>query len=196
MKFTRRRIDSVVTRASIIAALLFLAACVGTGSLPMLYSEYHRGEDFTGYKRFAWLESQSAGQRATQPEEHILHDLIQRALGDGLIGQGYLVDLDESPDFLVTFHCRTRETLVTEVIDSEWYWDEEMSGEGSDAPRRELITISEGSIVVDFVEPETLRRTWRAVVQGRIPEDIEPEALDELIARSIDQILVEFPPPR
>ncbi len=173
---------------------LFVWTACTAGRLPVEYSEYRETENFDNYRYFAVLEAGSESQQRTQPEEHELHQLIQRALLEELGRQGYTLASRESPDFLVAFHCRTREELHTSFVDQAWYFEGDDVIAKPITPRRVVSTIRRGSVVVDFLSPDR-RRTWRGVARGSISPDATRDDLERIVARSIREILAEFPPP-
>ncbi len=94
----------------------------------------------------------------------------------------------------MTYYCRVAEQLKPVVIDRVLDdpggdWEERVT------PRIELHSFEEGSIVVDFVNARTGMRTWRGFAQGVVSPNATPEELDEIVDRSVRQILGEFPPP-
>jgi hypothetical protein len=93
-------------------------------------------------------------------------------------------------------HCKITEQLKADVIDRVWYRTGE-EGNSEEVPRRiELSTFDEGSIVIDFANPSGARWVWRGVARGRISPDATPEQLEQIVDRSVRDILDEFPPAR
>lgn len=168
-------------------------ACASPGSIPVVRSEYMGDEDFGAYHRYAWLPRSDEDSRRTQPEEHRLHDRIREAIDRVLTSKGFVRGGREDADFLVTYHCKVSEELSAEVMDRVipdpgGNWEQRVT------PQVKLTRFEQGSIVIDFVNAQTDRRTWRGVARGRLAPDALPDELDRIVDRSVREILDEFPP--
>jgi hypothetical protein len=170
--------------------------CATAEHIHMVESEYWKDENFTDYKSYAWIPSDAHRHAETQAEDHRLHDLIREAIDARLAERGFVRTHAPDADFLVTYHCKISKALRADLIDHTWYTTGE-EGNWEAAPRRVgLSTFDAGSIVIDFARPDGARWVWRGVARGRVSPDATPEQLKEIVERSVDEILDEFPPPR
>ena len=177
----------------LLAVGLAAIGCSSPGSIDLIQSEIRSGEDFSGYRRYAWMPA-SETRSGTQPEDHRLHDVIHDAVEEVLRQRGFVAVPGAGADFLVTYHCKVKEELQVEVIDRVWYDDPE-GGEWTGVPRRiERSSFERGSIVIDLVSPRDGRRVWRGVARGRLSPDATPDQLRQIVDRSVREILDAFPP--
>lgn len=176
-------------------ALLTWGCTQGAGRIPVVRSEYWRGEDFAAYQRYAWLPSDAHRRQSTQLEDHRMHDLVREAVDEQLSAKGFVLGSPKDADFLVTYHCKIKERIQTAVIDRVWYGVGDEADSIEVTPRVEYSSFDEGSIVIDFVRAANGKRVWRGVARGSVSLDATPDELEGVVDRSVREILNEFPPP-
>ena len=108
-------------RVTLLVALASLAGCASGGSIPVVRSEYWKGENLAALESYAWLPTDEYRRERTQAEDHRLHDLIRGAIDERLGARGFLRTEASEADFLVTYHCKVAEKLEVRVIDRVWY---------------------------------------------------------------------------
>jgi hypothetical protein len=177
-----------------VAVVALEFACASAGHIPAVQSEYWKDENFAAYERYAWLPSDAHLRERTQAEDHRLHDLIREAIDERLTGMGFVRSRASDADFLVTYHCRISEQIQVDLIDRVWYGSGDSEEWEEVTPRMELSPFDEGSIVIDFAKPASGKRVWRGVARGRVSLGATPEQYEEIVDRSVREILNEFPP--
>ena len=185
-------------RAVVFAGLAFGVGCSTAGSIGVVQSEYWKNEDFSSYKRYAWLPSDPQQRSATQPEEHRLHQLIRDALDKQLIARGFIKTNGGDEDFLVTFHCKVAKVVESRVINRVWYQEVDDSPYFEEVTPRVELSMSEferGSIVIDFATPGRPKGGWRGIGRGGVPPAAPSAGLGEIVDEAVSEILDEFPPP-
>ncbi len=187
----------MMLRPGVLAALMVVAwGCASPGNIPLVQSEYWKGESFAAYERYTWALGDGRGREQTQVEDHRLHELIRAAVDEGLTARGYTLGPPAEADFLVTYHCRIAEQVQVDVIDRVWYGSDDGADWEEVTPRVELSSFDEGSIVIDIIDAATGRRVWRGVARGRVTLDAAPDQYQAIVDRSVRQILDAFPPPK
>jgi hypothetical protein len=54
----------------------------------------------------------------------------------------------------------------------------------------------EGTIILDFVDPETMNVIWHGAAKSNVDDTMKPEQRDKLIKEAVQKILKNFPPPK
>ena len=123
----------------------------GCGNL-QVRSEVAPEANLARYHSFAWAPIDGAADQPTS----IIDQRIRRALAPELAKRG-LRENTGSPDFLIAYHIlRERKTGV-----SDW-------GNGLQGWSPEVSTYTDGTLIVDFIDPHTNAVFWRGSVQHAI----------------------------
>jgi hypothetical protein len=138
-------------------------------------SEVAPEANLTRYRSYAWAPIESGADRPIS----ILDQRVRRALAPQLAKRG-LYEASESPDFLIAYHMlRERKTAV-----SDW-------GNGLQGWTPEVATYTDGTFIVDFIDPHTNTIFWR----GTARHAIEPHG-DVDVARlekAANQLAAKYP---
>jgi len=140
---------------------LLLAACANLH----VRSELAPEVDPSRYHTFAWAPLDGAGEQPTT----IIDQRIRAALAPALEQKGFRENHD-SPDFLVSYHVlHERKTGV-----SDW-------GNGLSGWTPEVVTYTEGTLIVDFIDPSTNAVFWRGSAHNAIepPGQIDEQRLQK-----------------
>jgi hypothetical protein len=129
---------------------LVLAGCANL----QVRSEVAPEADLSRFHSYAWAPIDGAGDHPVS----IIDQRVRRALAPALAKRG-LYETNESPDFLVAYHIlRERKTGV-----SDW-------GNGLQGWSPEVTTYTDGTLIVDFIDPRSNTVFWR----GSARHAIEP----------------------
>lgn len=173
-----------------LALLVSLAAC-STTSLESV-SDFDRDFDFTDVKRFAILPIDR-----TSAAETLISDMqvsrINEALAAELSGRGYkIVDERSEADLYLSWHLVTREkTDIRSYNASSAYNCWRCGPPVSDVSVRQY---TEGTFIVDLIDPSRNRSVWRSTIQSRLNKQPSPEQAAENRATAAKAIFVPFPP--
>lgn len=173
-----------------LALLVSLAAC-STTSLESV-SDFDREFDFTKVKRFAILPIDR-----TSAAETLISDMqvsrINEALAAELSDRGYeIVDERSDADLYLSWHLVTREkTDIRSYNASSVYNCWRCGPPVSDVSVRQH---TEGTFIVDLIDPSRNRSVWRSTIQSRLNKQPSPEQAAENRATAAKAIFVPFPP--
>lgn len=121
---------------------------------------------------------------------------IKEALTKELSRRGYQVVQDNAQaDMLMTWHLVTQERTDVRTYNS-------MSARYTTcwrcAPAAttdvRVTQYTQGTLIVDLIDPARLQSVWRSIVQSRLREQNDPQAAAELRAEAAAAIFADFPP--
>ena len=144
-------------------------------------SDYDEEVDFSQYTTFGWIEK--SGDDDTS--QSLLDKRINTAIETAFIEKGYKKTTNGVPDFLVDFV-----TSVNEKIDLP---PRRLgTGEGMGRGRNQAIqTYTEGTLIVDIIDPELEQVIWRGWAISVVDEYDESE---ETVRSFVESLLKQFPP--
>ncbi len=186
----------------IAAAALLLGACASGPPKPDV--DYKADHDFSQVRSFAFLED-SGTVRGDNPLQlsDIQKDRIDTAIRYALGQKGFtLVDDPAAADMLLSWHLVTQFKTDVQTRDSgfgmAWYrgynrysmydcWS-------CIGPRTDVVSrnYTEGTFIVDLIDPGMKRSVWRGVVQSRLSgKQMQDQTLYNEAAKAI---FAAFPP--
>jgi hypothetical protein len=185
------------------AALLLI---VGSCSSTRFIVDHDTRHDFSGYSSYAWFKLAPPPDRARPPsnENTILTRRIRWAVDGELAGRGLeKTELGEA-DFLVSYMLVLRARMVMYHTGwsvpmggrgrwgwGGWGWGGWGWGAGWGGGRSSLETFTEGTIVVDVLDPDTRTLVWRGVIERAFRK---PNPDDEKIRKLVARVMQDFPP--
>jgi hypothetical protein len=181
----------VIFRAA--AVLSFLLAMVGCATTPLeALSDYDSDFDFSGVTRVAILPIDR-----TSAAEKLISDMqvsrIEEALTTELTTRGYTVVQERSEaDLYLSWHLVTREkTDIRSYNAASAYNCWRCGPPVSDVSVRQY---TEGTFIVDLIDPQRNRSVWRSTIQSRLKA--QPSADESARNRAIaaKAVLAPFPP--
>ena len=175
-----------VTLGSMLA--LALTAC----SSVSVKQDWDPNAHFAGLKTWAWQSSTPSVTGNARLDDPLLHGRIQSALTNALTAKGYTKAVSGKPDFYVAYHIAIQQKLDAQTIYTGygpyrgWY--------GVGGAQTVVDTYDVGTLLIDFISPETDNVIWRGSAQSRIQELKTPEQRQERIQDAVDRVLAQFPP--
>jgi hypothetical protein len=122
----------------------------------------------------------------------ISNSIANKALRDRIslafIERGYLIN-ERTPDFAVAFYASAREKLDVSVWDYGYPFDPRWRGRPQ--PVQTVTEYTEGSVVVDVIDPATRELLWRGVGQARLSNDMSENV--QLLAKAAAAVVARFP---
>lgn len=109
---------------------------------------------------------------------------IKDALEDALHANFYQQAASGTPDFLIAYHVTTKDVTGTRVL-----------RRAPLGPRANIVTENyvQGTLVVDFIDPETKKLVWRGVASGIVGrETVDPKLAEEKIKAATRMLLNQF----
>ena len=143
-------------------------------------TDYDRNYDFGRLKTFAFKDQR---RPAADP---LVADRIRDALRSQLEARGFRYQPDGQPDFLVAFYARAKEKVEVEDVGygfpHRWRW-----GFGPTIWTRNYV---EGSMIVDFIDPQTNQLIWRGIATDTLHTG--PKKSEEQINKGADELVKRF----
>jgi Domain of unknown function (DUF4136) len=177
-------------RTIAVAAVLSLAAAAC--STVSVATDWDRDADFSRLVTFAWMD-RAKGEPDPFGGDTLVGKRVVAAVERELAADGRR-RADGPPDFLVDLHTFTREYVEMWTFPSYggygwagcgYHW----GGWGHD--RVMFTPVTEGTLVLDFVDPATKDILWRGVARSILDSSSgSPERVDEAVRK----LLLEFPP--
>jgi hypothetical protein len=162
--------------------LVSIAALAGCSSISVK-TDYDHEVDFGKYKTFKWMPHSEKGGRGTVHENSLLDKRIKQAVERELTAKGYELIEAGRPDVLLAYHVGVRERV--DVSETRYgYWRGRHG-------RAYVDRYKEGTLIVDFVDPEIKQLVWRGAATGVISSMEEKE---ERINKSVAKIFEKYPP--
>lgn len=169
-----------ILRALLLTGLM-LSAGIACGQT--VRSSYDKDYNLSRLKTYDYKaqERDAADPLATST---LADQQIKDALEDALHANFYQQASSGAPDFLVAYHVTTKDVTGTRVI-----------RRGLPGPRATLLTENyvQGTLVVDFIDPQTRKLVWRGVASGLVGrETVDPQVAEEKIKAAARLLLNQF----
>lgn len=172
-------------------SLLFLLIAVASCSTVYdVQFDYNTKTDFANLKTYNWLPV---------PEKADIDSLdamrVQKAVNAEMQAKGLRLT-SGIPDFLIAEHLGKKDKVSVRDWGYNYgpyagYWG------GYRGPMGGVSTFQyeEGSLILDFVDPQTKQLIWRGSAKAEVDDVRTPEKREALINEAVQKILKNFPPP-
>lgn len=119
------------------------------------------------YHTYDWASTPGEQQGLGEQE-------VRAALQRELAQKGMTPATTAPPDFLVAYHERKQQQL--DVTPGYGYWD-----------YPSVQTYTEGTLIVDFIDPRTNKVFWRGTASGALvhPDNPDPKKIDTAVAKLV-----------
>jgi hypothetical protein len=204
----------IIQIVGVLVATLLLNACATKTEIETSYSKATKFEDFKYYRwhKSAGIPIKDDSADAEQIDA-IIDDNIRFMVEKQLASKG-LTRRDEGVvDFLVNYHLTAKEQADVDthkVYDGysqsfstyngigyagQYYGGVVMTMNAVPVEEQEVTRYRKGTMILDFVEPDTNKLIWRASAQKELSdEQLSSADRDKLIDKTINKILAKFPP--
>lgn len=179
--------------SKISAALAIFLALVGCATTTLeAVSDYDRNFDFSPAQRFFILPI----DRTTAAEKLISDMQVERideALAAEIERRGYgLAKTKEDADLYISWHLVTRErTDIRSYNASSAYQCWRCGPPVSDVSVKQY---TEGTFIVDLIDPLRNRSVWRSRIESRLKTDLDAQQSADLRTRAAKAVLAPYPP--
>jgi len=173
---------------AVCVGLLALAAC----STVEVNSDWDPGARLDGLHTWAWQSQTPTVTGNARLDDPLVHERIQGAVEKSLAAKGFSKSLSGKPDFWVAYHIALQQKLDAHTIYTGygpyrgWY--------GVGGAQTVVDTYDVGTLLIDFISPDSNNVIWRGSGQSRIQELKTPEERQARIQDAVDRILRQFPP--
>lgn len=160
---------------------LFVAALVafGAGCGATVHSTVAPNANLGQYKTYAF---RTPRYREGAPETPAEQEL-RAALRNDLAGKGLVeASAGQPPDFLIAYHVERQQKLDVQSVGYGYGW-------GWGGGPVSVTTYTEGTLIVDFIDPRTNSAFWRATASDVINHPASPDLgkVDKAVAKLVDQ---------
>lgn len=160
------------TRLYALAAIVALGLGLGCGA--SVHSSVAPNANLGQYHTYAFATPRYRANRPETPAEQDLREALRSSLAQkGLVE----APAGAAPDFLVAYHVKTRQQMDAATLGYGWYGP------------ADVYTYTEGTLIVDFVDPRTNAAFWRGTASDVVnhPEAPDVARLDKAVAKLINQ---------
>ncbi len=175
-------------------AALLLGACASTD----VQTDYDPETDFSRYQRYHWLEETSGADPQVGP---LIAERAREALTLQLERNLYRrAAPGDKPDFLIRYYvsegAQTSESRGRGSIGLGSASGNVGLGVGIGFPLGGTRVTRQLQIIVDILDGDTRKLSWRGVRQFDLDGKAKPEAIAAKVNESVNKIWAEFPPKR
>jgi len=147
-------------------------------------TDYDRSFDFGRLKTFKFKDQRRPDGTLLQ-QNSLVDNRIRAALTRELEARGFRYQPDGEPDFVIAYYARERERAEVEPVGYgmpyRWRW-----GWG---PRVWTRYYTQGSVIVDFIEPASNQLIWR----GRVTDTVNGlDQSDKQISKGAKELVKRF----
>jgi hypothetical protein len=142
-------------------------------------TDYDPELDFSNFKSFDFLNQVSASGSDAMSISPFLFHRASQAIEAALASRGFTKNI-ENPDFNIAMHAGADRRVN---VNSYGYWG---------GPGANLSEYTEGTLIIDIIDPITNQLAWRGSASGVI--DDPGRANQEDINTAVFNILEKFPP--
>jgi uncharacterized protein DUF4136 len=170
-----------------------IALCVATAcSTVQVNQDWDPKAHFGGIHAWAWQSETPTLTGNARLDDPLVHQRIQSAIASALAAKGITQATSGKPDVFVAYHIALQQKLDAHTIYTGYGPYRGYYGVGG----AETIVDSYdlGTLLIDFVSPESNTVIWRGSGQSRIQELKTPEERQARIQDAVDRILGQFPP--
>lgn len=188
---------------------LTLVFAVAGCSMIEVSTDYDASIDFERLATYDWLPEPHKPTGDPRIDNPLLEKRIRTAVESQLAAKGYEKAGAGRADFLVGYHAAIDRRLSVQSMNtyygyrSGWGWDDYRYGDGwgyhrawKSEPMFRTYTryYDEGSLILDFVTPQTRELIWRGAAKAEVDEADSPRTKREQINEAVRRILEQFPP--
>jgi hypothetical protein len=162
-----------MTPHSIVRSLVLVVAAAACSSITT-NSRTAPNADLGRYHSYGWYNAPQSPQTVADQD-------IQAALASSLARKG-IFHSPSNPDFLIAYHTYMQQNV--EVNGWGWGWGYDY-GWGGPA----YYSYTEGTIVVDFIDPQSNKVFWRGTASSVIddPNNVSQSKVNKAVAKLVNQ---------
>ena len=167
----------------IFLALFFMGFIISCSSIYDVKYDYDRQINFSALKTFDWMQApQRTGTNS------LVVQRIKNAVNAELETKGLTIT-SNNPDFLIAeYHGKKDKVQI-----SDWGYGRSHRY-GYSPVGVSAYEFEEGSLILDFVDPESKKLIWRGSAKAQIDSVDTPEKKEKLINEAVKEILEKYPP--
>jgi len=168
---------------------LLLAACETT---PAVSVDYNPQYAFAGKTRFAVVRPANGA---------VVNDLLAQrlttAIESALTARGYSLVPAAQADMLVSFFVTSQNKADVSTYNTGFAyrrcWDP-LRCAGWASPQVDVRYYTEGTLLIDFIDPASKTLEWRGSTSKRLPSKPSPADRDRIAKEVVEAIIAQYPP--
>ena len=174
----------------VLIACLSVVLVMGCSSVSVT-TDYDHDLNFTTLKTFQWMsvskDALTPNASANMLQNSLVDNRFRGAVKTQLEAKG-LTEASANPDFFIMYHTGTQEKVdVTNYGYGYGRWGG--YGGGTDVHQ-----YTQGTLILDFVNPATKQLIWRSVATGALADRPDPATIEQKINGIVQEMLAKFPP--
>jgi hypothetical protein len=172
-------------RPRLIVVLALVVALSGCASSLRMSIDHDAEVDFSQLTSFDWHSE------ATNWPNSFFDSTLRAAVNEELAAGGFVQNSD-NPDLFVIAHTSLNEVVSGQTIvhmNHGWGWYRGWGSMGTTSVQ--VHTVTEGTLILDFVDASTNQLVWRGIVEKAIQD---PRATRDVLRPIIQSLLSDFPP--
>jgi len=179
------------------ALALLIALWLGACSTVQLRADYKPGTPFQQFHTYAWLPDVGETDPDPRAGDPLVSERVTRAIETELARRGY-EQVESQPDFQVAFSFSVRNGIDVhaEPVVYGHYGQYGYGGAYGLGYSGAITTVQfrEGTLQIDFVDPEVNGLVWRGSGISRLRDNPSPQESEKRINAIVKKILAQFPP--
>lgn len=168
---------------NVLSALMLLPFLLWSCSSIQVVSDHDAKVDFKQYHSFAYHKNAIDKANISDLDKK----RILRAIDDELLKKGFVKN--ENPDILVAFFTQANDQVNVNQWGSQWGWG---WGPGFWGASTTVSTVTEGTLVIDFIDAKTKELVWQGTGYGALYRHAAKK--EERIIEFVSKILAQYPP--
>ncbi len=161
-------------------------------------SDYDSAVDFSTMKTYAWLQVADSPGNDARINNSLVKESVRKSVEKVLNAKGYVKAATEKVDFRISWLGAIDKKVTSDSISHFYrsygygalYHDPQWSKDPTLASRE----YEEGTLIVDFLDPDNHSLIWRGEGSEKISGENSPDETKRVIHRVVAQILKQFPP--
>jgi len=184
----------------LVALMLLALLASGCSVSPSVETDYNPEYDFSRAHSFAIVEPTAVSNSVAVGSDDILHNRIREALASALTARGFRIAPAAQADMLVSFLVTTENKTAIRSYNTGidyyrcWRCGGYFGGFGAGLDTIDVDQYTEGTLFVDFIDPQSKQLQWRGAVTKRLSKTRSIEERKQLVSEVVNQIVAQFPP--
>lgn len=190
---------------------LFISACSNKLNIE---TEYSKATNFQDFKYYRWHPATQTDSKNEESQvDELLDSNIRFMIDQQLANKGMIKNEQGPVDFLVSYSIASKSQVDVETqkvyegysqsfqfyngfgYAGRYHTGVAMTMEATPVEEMMVDRYQEGTMTLDFIEPDNNQLIWRAIGDKRLPdEQYSPQERDKLINKTIGKLLAKFPP--
>ncbi len=158
-----------------------------------IHYDYDMDSNFASYRTYAWAPQPTAegstSASAAMQNNSLLQDRIRRSVDTAMASKGFTVNT-ENPDVIVVYHTG----MQNKVDVTDWGYSYAGSYWGWAGRDIDVYNYTEGTLLVDLVDPKQKKLVWRGSASGVVDPGRTPEQIQQRLDDVVSQMFQNYPP--